>query len=54
MLSTVTTVMGLLPLALSGSSFFSPMAIALMGGLMVSTVLTLVIIPVVYALVEKE
>lgn len=54
MLSTVTTVMGLVPLALSGSSFFSPMAIALMGGLMVSTVLTLVIIPVVYALVEKE
>lgn len=54
MLSTVTTVIGLVPLALSGSSFFSPMAIALMGGLMVSTILTLVIIPVVYAGVEKN
>ncbi|WP_273320342.1 efflux RND transporter permease subunit [Vallitalea guaymasensis] len=53
MLSTVTTVIGLVPLALSGSSFFSPMAIALMGGLMISTILTLVIIPVVYTLVEK-
>ncbi|GKX31203.1 transporter [Vallitalea longa] len=54
MLSTVTTVIGLVPLALSGSSFFSPMAIALMGGLMVSTILTLVIIPVVYTIVEKS
>lgn len=54
MLSTVTTVIGLVPLALSGSSFFSPMAITLMGGLMVSTILTLVIIPVVYTLVEKN
>lgn len=53
MLSTTTTVIGLVPLAISGSSFFTPMAYALMGGLMVSTVLTLIIIPTLYSLVEK-
>ena len=48
MLSTTTTVIGLVPLALSGSSFFTPMAVALMGGLMVSTLLTLIVIPLIY------
>ncbi|EYE87924.1 transporter [Fervidicella metallireducens AeB] len=51
MLTTITTIMGLTPLALSGSEFFRPMAIALMAGLMISTFLTLVIIPVVYNMV---
>ncbi len=48
MLSTITTVIGLVPMALSGSSFFSPMAMALMGGLTVSTLLTLIVIPLIY------
>lgn len=48
MLSTTTTVIGLVPLALSNSSFFTPMAVALMGGLMVSTLLTLIVIPLIY------
>ncbi|SET15093.1 Multidrug efflux pump subunit AcrB [Natronincola peptidivorans] len=51
-LTATTTVMGLTPLALSGSSLFSPMAIALMFGLIVSTFLTMIIIPVVYSLIE--
>lgn len=51
-LSTVTTVMGLVPLALSGSSLFVPMSISLMSGLLVATLLTLVIIPIVYVLME--
>lgn len=48
MLSSITTIIGLVPLALSGSSFFTPMAVALMGGLMVSTLLTLIVIPLIY------
>ncbi|MBB6213970.1 multidrug efflux pump subunit AcrB [Anaerosolibacter carboniphilus] len=51
-LSATTTVVGLIPLALSGSSLFGPMAIALMSGLIVSTFLTMVVIPVVYSIFE--
>lgn len=50
-LSAGTTVMGLIPLALSGSSLFAPMAVSLMSGLIVSTFLTMVIIPVMYSLI---
>jgi len=53
-LSTTTTFIGMIPLFLSGSSLFMPMAISLMFGLMIATILTLVIIPVVYSLFEKE
>jgi len=48
-LGAMTTVIGLVPLALSGSNLFVPLAVALMCGLTVSTLLTLVIIPVVYS-----
>ncbi|MCU0665282.1 MAG: efflux RND transporter permease subunit, partial [Myxococcota bacterium] len=51
-LTTITTVVGLLPLTLSGSAMFTPMAVALMFGLFGSTILTMVIIPVVYYQVE--
>jgi multidrug efflux pump subunit AcrB len=36
-----------------GSEMMRPMAIAVIGGLLASTLLTLVVIPVVYSLVEK-
>jgi len=48
MLTAITTVMGLVPLAASKSELFSPMAVALMSGLMVSTLLTMLVIPVIY------
>lgn len=51
-LSASTTVMGLVPLAISGSALFGPMAISLMFGLTISTFLTMVVIPVIYSLVE--
>lgn len=54
MLSTTTTVIGLTPLVFSGSDLFRPMSISLMSGLMVSTLLTLVVIPVVYSMVESK
>jgi multidrug efflux pump subunit AcrB len=53
LLSTITTVFGLIPLVLANSSFFTPMAIALIGGLLFSTVLTLTIIPTIYYLFER-
>ena len=53
MLTTVTTVVGLVPLALSSSSFFTPMAVALMSGLLISTLLTLIVVPTLYSMIAK-
>ncbi|MEE8317533.1 MAG: efflux RND transporter permease subunit, partial [Candidatus Omnitrophota bacterium] len=55
-MTTMTTVLGLFPLALGlaeGSQLQSPMAITVMGGLMVSTILTLFVIPCVYTIVSE-
>ena len=52
LMTTATTALGLLPMALGvseGSELRQPMAITVIAGLVFSTVLTLVIIPVVYA-----
>jgi hydrophobic/amphiphilic exporter-1 (mainly G- bacteria), HAE1 family len=54
-ISTLTTVLGLLPLALirgEGMELRAPLAIPVIGGLTVATVLTLLVIPVLYRLVE--
>ncbi len=51
-LGAATTIIGLFPLAISGSSLFAPMAVSLMSGLLVSTFLTMVVIPVIYSLIE--
>jgi len=53
MLTTATTVLGLLPLYLGGGEMWEPMALAIMGGLLVSTVLTLCVVPVIYATVFR-
>jgi hydrophobic/amphiphilic exporter-1 (mainly G- bacteria), HAE1 family len=56
-MTTLTTVLGLLPMAISwgeGAEIRAPMAIAVMGGLLFSTLLTLVLIPVVYELVDRK
>jgi HAE1 family hydrophobic/amphiphilic exporter-1 len=55
LMTTATTVLGLLPMAIGlgeGAEIRTPMALAVIGGLLSSTVLTLVVIPVVYALVD--
>ena len=52
---TVTTVLGLTPMALGigrGSDLRAPLAIAVIGGLVVATALTLIVVPVVYQTVE--
>ncbi len=50
MLTTLTTVGGLIPLALYGGPLFEPMAIAIIFGLLLATALTLLVIPAMLAL----
>ncbi len=49
MLTALSTVLGLIPIA--PTLFWGPMAIAIMGGLLVATMLTLVLLPVLYVTV---
>lgn len=49
LLTTATTVLGLIPLYLGGGPMWEPMSVAIMGGLLFSTLLTLGVIPVLYA-----
>jgi multidrug efflux pump subunit AcrB len=46
MLTAVSTVLGMIPIA--PTVFWGPMAFAIMGGLLVATLLTLVFLPTVY------
>ncbi len=57
LMTTLTTLFGLMPLALglgAGSELQSPMAITVMSGLLVSTLLTLLVIPTLYFMVERR
>jgi len=52
LMTSLTTILGMLPLALStgdGSEIWSPMGIAVIGGLIFSTFITLILVPVVYS-----
>ena len=56
LMTTSTTVLGLLPMALGlgeGAEIRTPMAITVVAGLISSTLLTLVIIPVVYSVIDR-
>jgi multidrug efflux pump len=48
LLTALAAILGMIPLA--RSIFWGPMAITIMGGLFVATVLTLVVVPALYAL----
>ena len=57
LMTTLTTVLGLLPMALSlgeGAELRAPLAITVSFGLSLSTLLTLVVIPAVYAVVPSH
>jgi HAE1 family hydrophobic/amphiphilic exporter-1 len=57
LMTTTTTVLGLLPLALGqgeGGEIMAPLAVTVIGGLLAGTILTLVVIPVLYSLVHPE
>ena len=56
-MTTMTTVLGLLPMALGwgeGSEVRSPMAITVMGGLLFATLLTLILVPVLYEGLDRK
>ncbi len=50
LLTTLTTVFGLLPMAIGGGALFEPMAVLMIGGLAVATPLTLLLVPCAYRL----
>jgi multidrug efflux pump subunit AcrB len=52
MLAAMSTILGLLPIA--PTVFWGPMAFAIMGGLLVATMLTLILLPAVYVAVFKR
>ena len=57
LMTSLTTALGLLPMAMGfgeGSEVRTPMAITVIGGLLVSTLLTLLVIPVVYSLLDRK
>ena len=54
LMSTMTTVLGFLPLALSGQTLFIGMAILLMAALTICMVFNLVMVPILYSLMETK
>ncbi|MDF9408996.1 efflux RND transporter permease subunit [Pelotomaculum isophthalicicum JI] len=57
LMTTTATFFGMLPLAISrgvGAELWNPLGITMMGGLAVSTLVTLVLIPTVYCLFEEK
>ena len=53
LLTTATTVVGLIPLWLGGGPMFSPMAVAILFGLLFATGLTLGVVPLMYSLLFR-
>ena len=57
LMTAMTTVLGMLPMALStgaGSETWRPMGVVVMGGLVVSTVVTLIVVPILYGIMSKH
>ena len=57
LMTALTTILGLLPLALGigeGTEMNQPMGIAVIGGLLSSTFLTLYIVPIIYSLFDRQ
>ncbi|MCA3427553.1 MAG: efflux RND transporter permease subunit, partial [Roseomonas sp.] len=52
MLTALSTVLGLIPIA--PTVFWGPMAFAIMGGLLVATLLTLIVLPALYVIVLER
>jgi HAE1 family hydrophobic/amphiphilic exporter-1 len=57
LMTTLTTIFGMLPMALSkatGSELWSPLSVAIIGGLAISTLVTLIFIPTLYSLLARN
>ena len=55
LMTTITTVLGMIPMAVShgeGSAMWRPLGIAVIGGLSISTILTLILVPVLYCVFQ--
>jgi len=53
-LTTLTTIGGLLPLTMGNSSLWTPLGLVIIGGMLVSTVVTLFIVPALYLLITRK
>jgi HAE1 family hydrophobic/amphiphilic exporter-1 len=56
-MTTASTIIGLLPMALSvgkGAGMRKPLAITVIGGLISSTILTLIVVPLIYDLISRK
>jgi len=54
-MTTFSTILGMLPIALgfgAGAELRQPMAVAIIGGLLTSSLLSLIVVPVLYSLLE--
>ena len=57
MMTALTTILGMIPMATStseGSEMWTTMGIVVIGGLLVSTLVTLIVVPVLYGLMERK
>lgn len=57
LMTAFTTLLGMLPMALSngeGSEMWRPLGIVVIGGLLVSTIITLIVVPVLYAVMSRH
>jgi HAE1 family hydrophobic/amphiphilic exporter-1 len=57
LMTAATTILGMIPMALSsgeGAEIWAPMGVVVIGGLIVSTIITLIIVPVLYAIFSKH
>ncbi|MFV0519182.1 MAG: efflux RND transporter permease subunit [Lachnospirales bacterium] len=54
LLSTTTSVLGMVPLAIGGNVLFKGLAVSFMAGLTVSTCFTFIVIPLIYSMANKK
>jgi HAE1 family hydrophobic/amphiphilic exporter-1 len=56
-MTSLTTILGLIPMALGlgeGAEIRAPMAVTVIGGLTISTLLTLIVIPTMYFVLDRK
>ena len=57
LMTSLTTILGMVPMALStgeGSETWRPMGIAVIGGMVFSTIITMIIVPAIYASMDRS